>query len=241
MCQGHVSPHRPQWSPNVILTQHLMAQHHENDASACLIACMCFPACLQPPLPPCCTCAQITTGSDVYSFGVLMWSLYTGQQPYVFEDNMVAPNKLFPKFPNADLPQYVSLAERCMQRKPHDRPAFSEISPCLQAILAGSDPSGNGSGGPPTAGPGPPRQGSPTLREAAALPSPFPTAASAAQQQPGVPLTGGSGPEEEGIDMASMSHCNSRCLLGSGLLSHLGTVRGAERHCFTPPVNCPSA
>ena len=97
----------------------------------------------------------------------------------------MAPNKLFPKFPNADVPQYVSLAERCMQRKPHDRPAFSEISPCLQAILNRLGPCGNDGREPPAAGPGPPRPAPPTLREAAAPSSPFATAASVAQQQPG--------------------------------------------------------
>ena len=178
-------------------------------------------------------CGQVTTGSDVYSFGVFMWSLYTGQQPYVCEGNVLSPNNLFPKFPNADLPQYVSLAERCMQRKPHDRPAFSEILPCLQAILG---PSGNSSGGPPAAGPGPPRPAPPTLCEAAALPSCFATAASAAQQQP----SGGDGAphilDEWGIEGISMSYCHTRCMLSSGLLSYLGTTSGLLNATVPPPL-----
>ena len=204
-----------------------------------------------------CTCSQVTTGSDVYSFGVLMWSLYTGQQPYVCDGDLLSPNKLFPKFPCAGMPQYVSLAEQCMQWNPHDRPSFGEISSALQAILPGLDPCGNGSGGAPApaAGPGPPRPSPPTLRveiEAAAPPS-LAYAASAAQQpssgdgataadaQQLQLLTGGSIFEEGGIEMISiMSFCDSRCLLGSGLQSHLDTLRGAERHHCTTPGSDPS-
>ena len=74
---------------------------------------------------------QVTTGSDAYSFGVLMWSLYMGQQPYVFSrSGVLLANPLFPHFPKfvyTAHPQYTSLAERCLRMDPHERPSFVEI------------------------------------------------------------------------------------------------------------------
>ena len=87
--------------------------------------------CLSPPPLP----LQVTTGSDVYSFGVLMWSLYTGQQPYVILTGVPRTNPHFPHFPKAGHaahPQYTYLAERCLRVDPHERPSFAEIGETLQ-------------------------------------------------------------------------------------------------------------
>ena len=88
-------------------------------------------ACLRCP-----PALQITTGSDVYSFGVLMWSVYTGQQPYELEGGVLIPNTLFPHFPTTAPPRYKVLAERCLQRYPHRRPTFAEISDSLVALYS---------------------------------------------------------------------------------------------------------
>ena len=111
----------------------------------------CWPAtaCLLLPLPPhsgptsillACYCPcppdiQVTTGSDVYSFGVLMWSLYTGQHPYVTTAGQFRPNTLFPHFPRTAYPQYKSLAERCLQGDPRQRPSFAEAYPILASFF----------------------------------------------------------------------------------------------------------
>ena len=60
-----------------------------------------------------------------------MWSLYTGQQPYVSHAGQLLPNKQFPHFFYAGHPQYITLAGRCLQVDPHDRPTFSDILTCL--------------------------------------------------------------------------------------------------------------
>ena len=87
------------------------------------------PACLSAA---CChTCEQVTTGSDVYSFGVLMWYLYMGMQPYMLKDGVLMRNTIFPHFPRSAQPEYRSLAESCLQRDPHMRPSFVEISSSL--------------------------------------------------------------------------------------------------------------
>ena len=77
---------------------------------------------------------QVTTGSDAYSFGVLMWSLYTGEQPYACKSGLLLSNPLFPHFPKAGHaahPQYTCLAERCLRMDPHERPSFTEITESL--------------------------------------------------------------------------------------------------------------
>ena len=82
---------------------------------------------LPPPL-------QVTTGSDAYSFGVLMWTLYTGQQPFVISSGVMISNPLFPHFPkfgHVAHPPYTCLAERCLLMDPHERPTFAQISESL--------------------------------------------------------------------------------------------------------------
>ena len=79
----------------------------------------------------------MTTGSDVYSFGVLMWSLYTGQQPYVWKAGVLLPNTHFPHFPDHAPPHYTGLVQRCLQRDPHERPTFPEITASLVAFFNG--------------------------------------------------------------------------------------------------------
>ena len=100
---------------------------------------------------------QITTGSDVYSFGVLMWSFYTGQQPYVWAAGVLKPNTLFPHFPTTANPEYKSLAERCLQGDPHQRPTFAEILGSLVAIFNEEvDGPGTAPAGPARPAPTPP-------------------------------------------------------------------------------------
>ena len=90
----------------------------------------------------------MTTGSDVYSYGVLIWSLYTGQQPYVCAAGRLVPNRQFPHFLNTSHPQYMTLARRCLQADPHDRPTFADISSCLHDLFGQLDtPSSSGSVG----------------------------------------------------------------------------------------------
>ena len=148
------------------------------------------------PLSACCACPacamQVTTGSDVYSYGVLMWCLYTGENPYLCERGLLVPNKRFPLFPDPTPPLYKQLAERCLQRDPHDRPTFAEISARLVALC---DP------GPSIPMPaGPPR---PALLDAE------PQAAATAT------ITIGSSSDEG--DSRAISYCDSRSML----LEHL--------------------
>ena len=65
-----------------------------------------------------------------------MWSFITGQLPYVIRGQDVLPNKQFPTFPPAALPMYVSLAERCLRRDLHERPAFTDIAQGLMIIFS---------------------------------------------------------------------------------------------------------
>ena len=84
----------------------------------------------------------MTKGSDVYSFGVLLWSLWAGQHPFVGQDGMHMPNKLFPTFTRARTSDesgthvaYRALAEACLRKDPHDRPTFDEIASRLLKIF----------------------------------------------------------------------------------------------------------
>ena len=77
-------------------------------------------------------CTQVCFGSDAYSFGVLMWTLYTGMQPFVYNNaNVLMKNPLFPHFPPSAHPEYTSLTRWCLRRDPHERPSFVEIARCL--------------------------------------------------------------------------------------------------------------
>ena len=64
-----------------------------------------------------------------------MWSLYTGQLPYLLNGADVQPNKNFPAFPQGAHPQYTSLACSCLWRDPHERPSFTDIAHSLLAIF----------------------------------------------------------------------------------------------------------
>ena len=90
---------------------------------------------------------QATPRSDVYSFGVFMWSLYTGHKPYVCSAaGALSPNTLFPLFPEPAQPQhypYTTLALRCLQLDPRDRPGFAEITDTLACFFNGGQPSGS--------------------------------------------------------------------------------------------------
>ena len=64
-----------------------------------------------------------------------MWSLYTGQLPYVWKAGVLLPNTLFPYFPAHAPPQYTVLVQRCLRRDPHERPTFPEITASLVAFF----------------------------------------------------------------------------------------------------------
>ena len=152
-----------------------------------------------------------------------MWSVYTGQQPYVFRAGMLLPNTLFPHFPKSTPPEYRSLAESCLRRDPHQRPTFAEIKASLMAIF--NKELGTGykvdAGMSSTAGAGPPWPTSPAL--------PLPVEA----QQSGITAVGsgarpavGSGAalaammssHDEESEPFTFDHCESRSLLASCLL-----------------------
>ena len=129
-----------------------------------------------------------------------MWSIYTGQQPYVFsdKDGEPLPNKLFPHFPSIAPPQYTCLAERCLRWDPHERPSFTEITACLQAFFDREVGPRRSAAGPPTA-----QGGGPAFTSTLV---PFPS----------VPNM--SGGDNDGGDDGGMSYCESRSLLASCLL-----------------------
>ena len=59
---------------------------------------------------------------------MLLWSLYTGKNPYMAKAGMLVPNPTFPQFSPSAHPEYQDLANSCLRRDPHLRPSFSEIS-----------------------------------------------------------------------------------------------------------------
>ena len=98
---------------------------------------------------------QVTTGSDVYSFGVLLWSLYTGKNPYTHNKaGLLVPSSYFPLFPPATLPEYRDLANSCLRRDPHLRPSFVEITRKLVEFF-NRESQGAGTGASATTGPAP--------------------------------------------------------------------------------------
>ena len=164
----------------------------------------------------------MTTGSDVYSFGVLLWSLYTGQQPYVTMAGQLKPNTLFPLFPRTAHPQYKSLAERCLQGDPHLRPSFAETYQTLvsffnQELDAGDDeavplmPSASKSclEGPPAAAADRPDFG--TTSASGALPVPLRSEEGDEGPVFMIPMSG--------CESQAIGYCTSRGLLAS---CHLG-------------------
>ena len=85
---------------------------------------------------------------------MLMWSLYTGQMPYVYCDGdgvTLKPNMLFPHFPKTAHSHFACLAERCLQRDPHERPSFAEITAILEAFFDSEADASEAAAGPPTA------------------------------------------------------------------------------------------
>ena len=79
---------------------------------------------------------QTTTASDVFSFGVLMTELYTGLQPWLFEEGRFKPNSMFFQKLDDEAPEpYKKLAHSCIEMNPKDRPVFSEMKASLQSLL----------------------------------------------------------------------------------------------------------
>ena len=134
--------------------------------------CYCLPATAPAPHN------QVTMGSDVYSFGVLMWYLYMGMQPYMLKDGVLMRNTIFPHFPRSAQPEYRSLAESCLQRDPHMRPSFVEISSSLSKYCNEADSVPDSVPDHPPTGT-PPQPSPPTLNMVEAFPADAPATAPA--------------------------------------------------------------
>ena len=78
---------------------------------------------------------QTTTASDVFSFGMLMTELYTGLQPWLFEEGRFKPNPTFLQKLDDEAPEpYKILAHSCMNMYFKERPSFSNIIVILQQM-----------------------------------------------------------------------------------------------------------
>ena len=141
-----------------------------------------------------------------------MWSIYTGQEPYVWQGDLPSKNPLFPHFPSTSHPQYVHLTERCLRMDPHDRPSFVEISACLISLFQKVDASAC------LVPVGPPRPAPPALSVRLQEPG-SPTAGSAQGQPP--PQQPSSSLSDDG-EVCTMWHYESRSVLGSCLLKQQG-------------------
>ena len=79
---------------------------------------------------------QTTTASDVFSFGMLMTELYTGSQPWIYQEGQFLPNPLFFSQLDEVAPsQYVNIVRCCVIIHAKERLGFSEIRASLQAML----------------------------------------------------------------------------------------------------------
>ena len=79
---------------------------------------------------------QTTTASDVFSFGMLMTELYTGLQPWLFEEGHFKPNPAFFQKLDEEAPEpYKKLSHSCIEMDPKERPAFSELMFQLQSLF----------------------------------------------------------------------------------------------------------
>ena len=79
---------------------------------------------------------QTTTASDVFSFGMLMTELYTGSQPWIYQEGQFLPNPLFfPQLDEVAPSQYVNIVRSCVVINLKERLGFGEIRASLQAML----------------------------------------------------------------------------------------------------------
>ncbi|KAJ8007650.1 hypothetical protein DPEC_G00096370 [Dallia pectoralis] len=79
---------------------------------------------------------QPTRASDVYSYGILLWSIFTGEEPYMYVQSTIVrfripegdrPSLESVKTDQADgLGDLVGLMEQCWHQKPTERPSFLE-------------------------------------------------------------------------------------------------------------------
>ena len=169
----------------------------------------------------------MTTGSDVYSFGVLMWSLFTGQQPYMCTTaGLQQPNPAFPHLPGTAHPRFSDLMASCLRRDPHERPSFADIEGCLTAVFSTELGLDDGAATATVAVVGPPPAAAAALTD---TPACYETAASvfgavageAARGGGGGGAAGGGG-DDEGMEDAgellTVDFCSSRSMLASCFL-----------------------
>ena len=92
---------------------------------------------------------QTTTASDVFSFGMLMTELYTGLQPWLFEDGQFKSNHMFLDKLDKEAPApFKKLAQSCIEMEIKERPSFTEITVSLQALLDEESSEQEQDGGP---------------------------------------------------------------------------------------------
>ena len=83
---------------------------------------------------------HVRVQTDVYAFGILLWTIFTGEQPFadlkeVAILNAVIVNRRRPKFPDHVPEPYLQLARSCWQQEPHSRPTWSVIVTVLKELL----------------------------------------------------------------------------------------------------------
>ena len=79
---------------------------------------------------------QTTPASDVFSFGILMTELYTGLQPWLFEEGHFKPNPMFIEKLDKEAPTpFKKLTRSCTELDPKDRPTFVKILVSLQVMM----------------------------------------------------------------------------------------------------------
>ena len=97
--------------------------------------------------------------ADIYALGVLAYEMLAGQPPFsgapatLFAQHMtVEPPPLAPRRPNAP-PRLVALVERCLQKRPADRPqSIREVLNELRAIEASGEFAASATAAPTAAG-----------------------------------------------------------------------------------------